>query len=109
MYTSSLWCKFKNLSLTSITVTYNNSLRIVYLTYHQYVVQVLCLPQTILNLSINAFAHPHLAFYVVFISLKTLFLSIISTQIYILEVLCSQTGIHNCTHDIFIVFLPYFQ
>ena len=27
-YTSSLWCKFKNYSLKSITVAYNNSLRI---------------------------------------------------------------------------------
>ena len=40
-----------------------------------------------INLSMNAFIHPYLAFYVVFISLKTLFLSITSILIYILEVL----------------------
>ena len=28
MYTSSLWCKLKNLSLKSITIAYNNSFRI---------------------------------------------------------------------------------
>ena len=58
-----------------------------------------------INLSTNAFVHPYLAFYDVFISLKTLFLSITSILIYILEVLCIHTGDPNCTHDICIVFL----
>ena len=72
--------------------------------------QVLCLPPTIFNLSMNAFAHPYLAFYVVFISLKTLFLLIIPTQIYNLDILCSHTEDHNCIHDICIVFFyPIFN
>ena len=41
-----------------------------YLAYYQDVVQVLYLSPTILNLSMNVFVHPYLAFYVIFISLK---------------------------------------
>jgi len=52
-------------------------------TYYQDLVQFLCLPQTIRNLSMNTLIHPYLAFYVVFIRLKTLFLFVTSIRIYI--------------------------
>ena len=61
-------------------------------SYHQDVVQVLCLPPIILNLLMNAFVHLYLAFYVVFINLKTLYLSITFKLIYILEAQCTPTG-----------------
>ena len=35
-----------------------------YLTYHQDVVQVLCLSQAILNILMTAFAHPYLVFFI---------------------------------------------
>ena len=70
--------------------------------------QVLCLPPTILNLSMNAFAHSFFGFNAVFISLKTFFLSITSTQIYILEVIYSHIADHNCTLDICIVYFTLF-
>ena len=55
----------------------------------------------------NTFVHLYLAFYVVFISLKTLYLSITFTLIYILEVRYTRTGDPYCTHNI--VFLPYLK
>ena len=60
-------------ALLSHTITVSEC----YLTCHQDVEQVLCLPPIILNLLMNAFVHLYnLPFYVVFISLKTLYLSI---------------------------------
>ena len=50
----------------------------------------------------------YLDFYVVFISLKTLVLSITSIQIYILEALCTNIGDPSCIYDICIVFFTLF-
>ena len=75
-----------------------------YSTYHLHVVQVLCLPTTTLNLLMNAFVHPYLVFYVVFIS-RIIFLLITSIPIFILRVVCTHTGGHYYTHNICIVFL----
>ena len=54
----------------------------------------------------NAFIHLYLAFYVVFTSLKTLYLSIIFKLIYILEARCTYTGDPYCTHNIVLYFYP---
>ena len=68
------------------------------------------MPPTILNLSMNAFVRPYLAFYVVFINLKLLFVNFFNIEIHILEVLCTHAGDPNCTHDICIVFVyPIFN
>ena len=56
----------------------------------------------------NAFVHLYLAFYVVFISLKTLYLSIIFILKYILEAQYKHTGDPYCSYDIVLYFLPYF-
>ena len=48
----------------------------------------------------NAFVHLCLAFYVVFISLRTLYLSITFILIYILEARCTPTGDPCCAHNI---------
>ena len=100
--------QLKNLSLKSITVAYNNSLRILLNLPSRctHVVQVLCLPPIILNILMNTF-FLYLAFYVVFISLKTLYLSITFRLIYILEVWCTHTGDPYCSHNI--VFYPIFN
>ena len=78
-----------------------------YLAYHQDVVQVFCLPAIILNLLMNSFVHLYLPFYVVFISLKTLYLSITFILMYILEARCTHTGYPYC-NNIVLHFLPYF-
>ena len=52
----------------------------------------------------NTFIHPYLALYVVFISLKTLFLSVISILIYILETLCTHAG----ESQFYTIFILYF-
>ena len=78
-----------------------------YSTYPQDVVQVLCLPPTTLNLSMNAFVHPYLVFYVVFISRIIFFLLITSILILILRAVCTHTGGRYYIHDICIVFCEY--
>ena len=78
-----------------------------YSTYPQDVVQVLCLPPTTLNPSMNAFVHPYSVFYVVFISQIIFFLLTTSIPIFILRAICTHTGGRYCTHDISIVFIFY--
>ena len=56
-----------------------------------------CNGSFMLNLLMNAFVHLYLAFYVVFISLKTLYLS---------EARCTHTRDHYCTHNV-LYFVPY--
>ena len=72
-----------------------------YSTYPQDVVQVLCLPSTTLNPSMNAFVHQYSVFYVVFISQIISFLLITFIPIFILRAICTHTGGRYCTHDIF--------
>ena len=48
-----------------------------------------------INPLMKAFIHLYLAFYVIFISLKTLYLSITFILIYILEARCTHTGDNN--------------
>ena len=76
-----------------------------YSTYPLDVVQVLCLPPTTLHLLMNAFVHPYLVFYVVFISGIIFFLLITSIPTFILRAVCTLTGGHYYTHNICIVFL----
>ena len=76
-----------------------------YSTYPQDVVQVLCLPPTILNPSMNAFVHQYSVFYVVFISQIISFLLITFIPIFISRAICTHTGGRYCTHDISIVFI----
>ena len=89
MYTSSLWCQFF----------------FFYLTYPQDAVQALCLPPTTLNLLMNAFVHPYLVFYIVFISRIIFFLLITYILIFIIRAVCTHTGGRYYTHDIYIVVL----
>ena len=56
----------------------------------------------------SAFVHLHLAFYVVFISLKTLYLLITFILIYILEAQYTHTGYPYCTHSIVLYFCYLF-
>ena len=56
----------------------------------------------------NSFIHLYLAFYIVFIGLKTLYLSITFVLIYMLEARCTHTGDTCCTHNIVLYCLPYF-
>ena len=102
LFLSSLISLVYYYTLQSITVSE------FYLTYHQAVVPVLCLPPIILNILKNAFVHLYLPFYVTFTSLKTLYLSITFILIYILEARCTYTGDPYCTHNIVFYFLPYF-
>ena len=101
MYTSSVWCKLKNIAskaLTSHTIIASEF----YSTYPQDALQALCLPPTTLNLLMNAFVHPYnIVFYVVFISRIIFFLLIT----YIIRAVCTHTGGRYYTHDICIVFL----
>ena len=55
-----------------------------------------------------AFVHPHLVFYVVFISRIIFFLLITYILIFITRVVCTHTGGRYYTHDICIVFLIKF-
>ena len=108
MYTSSLWCKIRNKSLKSITVAYNGSLGI-----------ILNLPSSCsasFMFATNYIKYFNERIRSSIFSLLCCFyqsenprLSITSTQVYILEVLCSHSGDHNCTYDICIVGLPYFN
>ena len=52
----------------------------------------------------NAFVHPYLVFYVVFISRIIFFLLITCIQIFILRAVCTHHGGRLYTHDICIVF-----
>ena len=52
----------------------------------------------------NAFVHPYLVFYVVFISRIIFFLLITSILIFILRAVCIHTGGRYYTQDICIVF-----
>ena len=83
-------------------------MNVIYLIYHQDVVQVLCLPPIILNILMNAFVHLYLAFCAIFISVRTLYRSVTFILIYILEARCTHTGDLCCTHNIILCFLPYF-
>ena len=67
--------------------------------------QVLCLPPTILNPSMNAFVHQYSVVYVVFISQIISFLLITFIPIFILRAICTHTGGRYCTHVISIVFI----
>ena len=111
MYTSNLWCEFINLSLKSITVAYNNSLRILLNLPSRCSVCFMFATNYInyLNHPMNAFAHPYsIAFYVVFISLKPSFCQILPHRYtfykfygHILEI--------TIVHMIFVLyFLSYF-
>ena len=82
MYTSSLWCKFKKYNLKSITVAYNNSLRIL-INLPSRCSASLCLPPTTLNLLMKSFVHPYLVFYVEFISrINLLFINYLHSDIH---------------------------
>ena len=76
-----------------------------YSTYPQDAVQALCLPPTALHFLMNAFVHPYLVFYVVFISRIIFFLLITYILIFIISAVCTHTGGRYYTHDICIVFL----
>ena len=75
-----------------------------YSTYPQDAVQALCLPPTTLNLLMNAFVHPYLVLYVIFISRIIFFLLITYILIFIIRAECTHTGSRYYTQDICIVF-----
>ena len=79
-----------------------------YSTYPQDAVKALCLPSTTLNLLMNAFVHPYLVSYVVFISRIIFFLLITYILIFIIRAVCTHTGGRYYTHAICIVFLIIF-
>jgi len=60
-----------------------------------------------LNLSMNAFVHPYLAFCRLHQSENRLFVNYF-ILIYILEALCTHAGDPKCTHDICIVIFTLF-
>ena len=60
--------------------------------------------QLALDVLMNAFVHLYLAFYVILISLKTLYLSITFVLIYILEAWCTHTGHPYCTRYCIVFF-----
>ena len=91
MYTSSLWCKLKNLSLKSITVVYNNSLRILLNLPSRHSASFMFATNYIKSFN-ERIRSSIFSLYVIFISLKTLYLSITFILIDILEAQCTHTG-----------------
>ena len=96
LHISSLWCKFKNMSFKSITVTYNNSLRILFnlpsrcsasfmlaTNYIKYFNERIRSSIFSLLCRLHQSENPLVVNYLV---------------VYILEVLCTHTGDTNCTH-----------
>ena len=106
MYTSNLWCKLNKINIASKALSSHTFIASeFYSTYPQDAVQHLCLPPTVLHILMNAYVHPYLVLYVVFISRIIFFLLITYILIFIIRAVCTHTGGRYCTHDICIVFL----
>ena len=96
MYTSSLWCKLKKYSLKSITVAYNNSLRI--LLHLRSRCNASFMFATNYIKSFNERIRSSIFSRIIFFLLITYIL------IFIIRAVCTHTGGRYYTHDIRIIF-----